>query len=75
MKSIKRRFNNIEKKNPYWRSYICFAEAMKGQDFSGQTIRRWFNKLVDKNDYAKSDKKAILNHLDTLTKPSEDNQK
>lgn len=67
MRSIERRFNNIAKRNPCWSSYICFAEAVEGQSFSKQTISRWFQKLVDKKDYSKSDKKGILVHLDTLT--------
>jgi hypothetical protein len=75
MKSIERRFNNIVEKCPYWSSYICFAEAIKRQGFSRQTIHRWFNKLVDKNDYVKNEKKAILAHLDVLTKHAEDDLK
>jgi hypothetical protein len=75
MKSIERRFNNIKKDNPYWSSYICFAEAVKNQNFSKQTLHRWFNKLVDKNDYSRSDKRTILSHLNILTKYTEDNQK
>jgi len=75
MKSIERRFNNIKKDNPYWSSYICFAEVVKNQNFSKQILHRWFNKLVDKNDYFRSDKKTILSHLNILTKYTEDNQK
>ena len=67
MKSLERRFNNVAEKNPVWSSYICFAEAIKGRGFSKQTIHRWFQKLVDKNDYARSEKKAILAHLDGLS--------
>lgn len=63
MKSLERRFNNIAEKNPNWSSYICFAEAIRGQDFSEQVVRRWFNKLVDKSDYAKNEKKVVLNFL------------
>ena len=69
MKSIERRFNNIAEKNPCWSSYICFAEAIKGQGFSKQTIHRWFHKLVDKNDYARSEKQEILQGLDNLSNP------
>jgi len=75
MKSIERRFNNITQGNPYWSSYICFTKAIRGQNFSKQTLHRWFNKLVDKNDYSKNDKRAILHHLEILTKHTEDNQK
>jgi len=75
MRSIERRFNNIAKKNPCWSSYIYFTETIKKRQFSKQTIRRWFYKLIDKNDYSRSDRKAILIHLDNLTKPLEDNKK
>ena len=49
MKSLERRFNNITKKNLYWSSCTCFTEAIEKQNFSKQTIHRWFNKLVEKD--------------------------
>lgn len=69
MKSLERRFINIAEKNPLWSSYICFAEAVKEQNFSRDILHRWFQKLVDKNDYTRGEKKAILDHLENLTKP------
>jgi hypothetical protein len=63
MKSIERRFNNIVKKNPYWSSYVCFTEAVKGQHFGNAIVLKWFDKLVDKDDYSRSDKNDILNHI------------
>lgn len=67
MKSLERRFNNITEKNPFWSSYICFAEAIVYQRFSRSIIHRWFQKLVDKDDYARNEKRAILEHLENLT--------
>jgi len=67
MKSLKRRFDNISNKNTYWSSYICFAESIKRQNFNKETLQIWFNKLVDKDDYARSDKKVILEHLYALS--------
>lgn len=67
MKSLERRFNNIAKKKLFWSSYIHFAEAVKEQKFSRPIIHRWFNKLVDKNDYARNEKRAILKHLENLS--------
>ncbi len=66
MKSIERRFKNIQEKKAGWSSYLCFAEAITGQMFSKEAIHRWFNKLVDKNDYAQGDKRAVLAHLQSL---------
>ncbi len=39
MKSLKRRFDNISNKNQYWSSYVCFAEAIKGQNFNKETLQ------------------------------------
>jgi len=75
MKSIARRFNNVSQKNPGLSTIVCFAIAITEQNFSCQTIARGFNKLVDKNDYDKKDKKEIMNFLERLTKKPEDNQK
>ena len=70
MKSLERRFNNITEKNPNWSSYICFAETVIGQGFREQIIHRWFNKLVNKDDYAKNEKKAVLGFLVGLSNPA-----
>lgn len=67
MKSIERRFNNISQLNPYWSSYICFAEAVKQQNFSRKIIMKHFNALVEKDDYGKADKKEIIEHLVSIS--------
>ena len=67
MKSIRRRFIRISNTNHYWSTYICLTEAIRGQKFSKKTIHYWFYKLVDKNDYQRSDKKHILSHLRMLS--------
>lgn len=69
MKSLERRFNNITEKNPSWSSYTCFVNAIKEQGFSEQIIHRWFNKLVDKDDYAKKEKRAVVDFLVGLSNP------
>ena len=67
MKSLEKRFQNITEKNQSLSSYTCFAKAVKGQDFNKQTVHRWFQKLVDKDDYERSEKKILLAHLDNLS--------
>lgn len=67
MKSLERRFNNISRLNPKWSSYICFAEALKKQNFNRKTIYYWFNRLVEKNDYDKADKYELVKCLISLS--------
>lgn len=67
MKSLKRRFDNVTEKNPNLSSYTCFARTITGQGFNKQTIHRWFQKLVDKEDYLRKEKRGLLTHLDNLS--------
>lgn len=75
MKSLQRRFNITIEKNPNLSSYSCFARAIKEQGFNKQTIHRWFQKLVDKDDYTKKEKRAVLAHLENLSNPLRTTQK
>jgi hypothetical protein len=54
--------------NPFWSDYTCLAEAVCGRKFSRKTILRNFNSLVDKEDYARGEKKEIIEHLIELSK-------
>jgi hypothetical protein len=75
MKSIERRFKGISSRHPFWSSYTCFAEAILGQNFTRESIQYWFNKLVDKTDYVQGEKKGLLEHLEHLNKPIEEQTK
>ncbi len=71
MRSIERRFDALENERPNHSTYLNFAMAILGQDFHPDLIRRWFNKLVDKDDYAQEEKRSILSQLYAHTKPLE----
>jgi len=60
MRSIERRYKRIVNKNPDLSSFICFVETVKGENFHRNSIRSWFNKLVDKQDYRRAEKEDIL---------------
>jgi hypothetical protein len=63
MKSIEARFKKNKKRNPYWSSLVQFSEAIKGKNFRKDTIKRWFNKLVEKDDYDRTLKRKILHSM------------
>jgi len=60
MKSIGRRFLAIQAKRPEWSSLINFNAAVTGQRLSRDRIGRAFKRLVDADDYVKSDVREIL---------------
>jgi hypothetical protein len=69
MRSIERRFSNLQNKQPKRSSLINFSSAIKAQKFNVEMIRRWFKKLVEKSDYEASDKRVIFKHLVALSWP------
>ena len=63
------KFDSIKKENPYWSSYICFAEAIKeSKNITTRTLKKYFNILVDKDDYCETEKNGIIEHLKSLKK-------
>jgi len=75
MRSLERRFDDIQKRWPSYSSFICFSSAIKDQHFSKIIISKWFYKLVEKDDYAKEDRKALLAGLFLTSNPPEDSRK
>jgi hypothetical protein len=61
-------FQEISQFNPLWSSWVCFCEVIKGRkNLSKKTIKKYFKKLVDKDDYAPDEKKELLEYLYALT--------
>ena len=71
MKSLERRFRARAINDHDHSSLNHFYGAVIGQGFSRKVIEYWFNRLVDKEDYAKSSKKELLADLKRVTKPAE----
>ena len=57
-------FSETKRLNPYWSDYTCFAETIKNRKtLHPRLIRKWFDRLIDKNEYAKDDRNEILQYL------------
>ena len=56
-------------------SYVCFAKAVEKQKLSKRIINKWFSKLVQKDDYLKSEKKELLKNLEELSNVPEESRK
>ncbi|MDO8408121.1 MAG: hypothetical protein Q7S95_02705 [bacterium] len=72
MRSIERRFEIAVQRNPNLSTYTCFAKAIKYQGFSRRSIRQWFECLVEKEDYQKSDTQALVAYLAKLSNTPEE---
>jgi len=61
-----RRFEENKRLNPYWSSYICFCETLKTvPGITDKTMRIYFRKLVDKDDFMGEGREQILRYLKT----------
>ena len=63
MKSVQRRVIREQENDPFHGDYVHLEHAIEGQHYSREQLSRYFGKYVDKNDYAKSEKKGLVDHL------------
>lgn len=75
MRSIKARYVFTRARYPeQYSSYLCFVYATKGQGFSYEILSKWFNLLVDKNEYALNERKGIVDYLHHLSNEPEEQE-
>lgn len=75
MRSVHARYKIIQRNLPStYSSYICFARAIKHQRFSYELISKWFNKLVDKEDYRQRERNDIVVYLHRLSNTPEEKE-
>jgi hypothetical protein len=61
-------FNETQRLNPRWSSWICFAETIWKRDrLSKRTINKNFDRLVDRDDYDREVRKSLLHQLYELS--------
>ena len=70
MRSLQYDFDELLRKNPNYSSYLAFANAVKGRNYKRRIIQYWFNKLVNKEDYARNDKRDTMDFLIQLSNPA-----
>jgi len=68
----KQTFYEHQKMNPCWSDFTCFCETIRGRKYLRRpTITKWFNTLVDSEDYGKEDKGEVLGFLFNLAREVE----
>jgi len=69
MKTLIQKFKEVSRLNPFWSSYLCFADVIKTGKYKSREIRKSFNSLVSKKDYDRCDKENVLQFLFNLADP------
>lgn len=63
MERLEKALNDLYARNESWSSATCFASLVLSRVMSPKTIKAWFKKLVDKDDYAEEDMDEIIADL------------
>jgi hypothetical protein len=64
MRTIKEIFKDEEEKHPDWSTYVIFSNVVMNHKYRDAEIRKWFNRLVDREDYgSRREKEEILKYL------------
>ena len=65
---MKEKFEELKKNNPETTpTIILFGKLVKGRNMNKGEIRKWFNKLVEKEDWEGSSKEEILSFYHRLS--------
>lgn len=64
---LEKSFKKLKRENPFWSDIICFNTALTNRGYSRTIINKVF-RLVNKDDYARVDKIAILEHSYKLSR-------
>jgi len=71
-KSIKRRFENAQKKYPELSDLVCFGRAVSGEELPRPEIYRLLGKLVPKSDYPAVKRIFLVSHFAYLSQTPQD---
>jgi predicted RNA-binding protein YlxR (DUF448 family) len=74
MKSLNSRFLRVQKSNPSRADFICLSKAVRDQKFKRPALLKALQELVPKDDYDRSDRFKLINHLWKSSNPVEDNE-
>jgi hypothetical protein len=59
-------FNKLKLSQPYWSTWSCFCETIKGKKYRRKLIKDKLIELVDKSDYQGNSMEGLLDYLQEL---------
>lgn len=74
MRSIEANCKKIQSSKPYLGVYSCLVQAVKDKGFSRKSLVKAFNNLMPKEDYLETEKKELIDYLESQTKLAEEGE-
>ena len=75
MRSIEASFKKVQSRNLNLGAYPCLAQVVKGKHFARKSLVKAFNELMPESEYAREEKKELIDHLETVTNLSVEGEK
>lgn len=64
---LEKSFNKVRRENPYLSDLVCFNLCLMGKKFCKTDIRKYFKKLVSKDDYQRKQQEKLIDYAISLT--------
>ena len=69
MEKLSDLFYSIQQDNPHLSSYGCLLKTIDGRGIGKKMCEFYFDSLVEKGDYSKSDRDALIEDMIRISKP------
>jgi len=63
-------FYQLQKDNPHWSDWTCFQKTIEGLEINRRQLRKYFNNLVDKEEYLLEEKNDLMDFIMSTKKGS-----
>jgi len=72
MRSITANYRKVESRNPNLGAYPCLVRVVRGKEFSRKSLVKAFNELMPENEYARNEKKELIDYLENQSSLAEE---
>ena len=74
MRSIEANYKKVQARNPNLGTYPCLAQVVRYKKFSRKSLVKAFNELMPESEYAKDEKKELIDYLESQTNLAEEGE-
>lgn len=60
---MREKFKELQQKNPELSTAMVFTKLIRGRKMAKGEILKWFNRLVEKEDYSGREKREVLSWM------------
>ena len=74
MRSIEASYRKVQAKDPSLGTHPCLVQAVRYKKFSRKSLVKAFNELMPESEYARDEKKELIDYLENQTNLAEEGE-